>query len=338
MKQTVMNAPFTVSLCDALTPVIATDEVLVRITHVGICGSDMQMYHGKHKYAKFPTVIGHEACGIVEAVGETVKGFSLGDKVAIQPQLVCGTCYPCQIGRENVCESLKVRGVHADGFASKFAAIIASMLHHCPVDMPLEVAVLAEPVAVAVGAIRRGMYAGANIAVIGAGIIGNLIAQVGEHMSGRPVLITDVLEQRLELAKRCGITHTANLAETSLKKAIADVFGMRKADIIIDAAAVRASFHDAIAASRPASQIIITGNYKEEMSLEVPLLQRREVDLIGHMMYTHADFALAIDYLARDIIKVKTLITKRYSLDETAEAFQYVDQNPADIMKVIIEI
>ena len=338
MKQTVMNAPFTISLCEAPTPVIAADEVLVRITHVGICGSDMQMYHGKHKYAKLPTVIGHEACGIVEAVGETVKGFVPGDKVAVQPQLVCGTCYPCQIGRENVCESLQVRGVHADGFASTFAAIKASMLHLCPADMPLEFAVMAEPVAVAVGAIRRGVYAGANIAVIGAGIIGNLIAQVGEHMSGRPVLIADIQEQRLELARQCGITHTANLTETSLKEAIADVFGTRKADIIIDAAAVRASFHDAIGASRPASQIIITGNYKEEMSLEVPLLQRREVDLIGHMMYTPADFALAIDYLASAVVKVEALIAKRYPLDEMAEAFLYVDQNPADSMKVIIEI
>lgn len=319
-------------------PVIGADEVLLRVTHVGVCGSDMQMYHGKHKYATLPAVIGHEAAGVVEAVGADVTGFAPGDKVAVQPQLVCGTCYPCEIGRENVCESLKVMGVHADGFAAEFVAIKPSMLHHCPADMPLELAVMAEPVAVAVGAVRRGAYEGANIAVIGAGIIGNLIAQVAAHMSGRPVLIADIQEKRLALAKQCGISHTADLTKTSLKEAIAETFGARKADIIIDAAAVRASFQDAIGAARPASQIIITGNYKEEMALEVPLLQRREVDLIGHMMYTPADFALAIDYLAKGIVKADMLITKRYPLDETAEAFTYVDENPADIMKVLIEV
>ncbi|MCL2580519.1 MAG: alcohol dehydrogenase catalytic domain-containing protein [Oscillospiraceae bacterium] len=338
MIQATMNGPFSVTVGEAEVPSISGAEVLLRIKRVGVCGSDMQMYHGKHKYATFPVVIGHEACGVIEEIGADVKGFVPGDKVAVQPQLVCGSCYPCLIGRMNVCENLKVRGVHADGFAAEFVAISPGMLHLCPNEMPFDQIVLAEPVAVGVGCVRRGAYKNANIAVLGAGIIGNLIAQTAQQMSGRPVLIADIQQQRLDLAAECGIAHTVNLAKTPLKDAVSEVFGSRKADIIIDAAATRGSFQDAIAAARPSSEVVITGNYKEEMQLEVPLIQRREVNLIGHMMYTPADFARAIESLASGSIKTGALVTGRFPLREMAQAIEYVHDNPASVMKVIMEV
>ncbi|MCL2376233.1 MAG: alcohol dehydrogenase catalytic domain-containing protein [Defluviitaleaceae bacterium] len=337
MIQAIMKEPFAIALEEAQAPKPSADEVLVRIARIGICASDMQIYHGKHKYAKMPMVIGHEACGTVEEVGSSVSGFAVGDRVVIQPQLVCGECYPCSIGRMNVCENLRVMGVHTDGFAAALVALAPKMLHICPPDMDFDKAILAEPMAVAVGAVRRASYEGANIAVIGAGIIGNLIAQVAQIYSGKPALITDVQENRLKIAKQCGIVHTAN-ATAPLKDTIEAIFGRRKADVIIDAAATARTFHESIAAARPASEIIITGNYKEEMAFEVPLIQRREVNLIGHMMYTPDDFAEAVRLLAGGDVKTDALVSKSFELNDIAEAFKFVDDNTADIMKVVVEI
>jgi len=238
----------------------------------------------------------------------------------------------------NVCENLRVMGVHTDGFAAVLVALAPKMLHLCPLDIDFDKMILAEPMAVAVGAVRRSSYEGANIAVIGAGIIGNLIAQVAQIYSGKPALITDVQENRLKIARQCGIVHAVNATDRPLKDTIEKIFGHRKADVIIDAAATARTFHESIAAARPASEIIITGNYKEEMAFEVPLIQRREVNLIGHMMYTPDDFAEAVRLLASGDIKTDALVSKSFALSDIAEAFKFVDDNTADIMKVVVEI
>jgi len=338
MKQAVFTSPYTIEVQDAPVPQIAPDEVLLRVAHIGICGSDIQMFHGKHKYAAYPVVPGHEVSGVIEQVGENVRGYSTGDKVSVEPQLFCGHCYPCSIGRFNVCESLKVMGVHTNGFAAEYMAVGQSLLHPCPGDMDLDLITLVEPLAVGIGAVKRGNYKDANIAVIGAGTIGNFIAQAALALGNPNVLVTDLVDSRLQFAKKCGIKKVANSGQKNLAESIAEAFGNRKADIIIDAAATAGSFQSAILAARPSSDIIITGNYKEAMSLEVPMLQRREVNLIGHMMYVREDFADAIRFLSTGAVKGKNMITQRFALEQLADAFSFIENHAADVMKVIIDI
>ena len=152
------------------------------------------------------------------------------------------------------------------------------------------------------------------------------------------MLITDYLDSKLEYASKCGIEHCVNTSGSSLKDAIEQTFGQRKADVIIDCAATKGSFQSAIDASRPSSEIVITGNFKVPIELDPPKIQRREVSIIGHMMYVREDFADSITYLANGKIKVDGFITQRYGFDKFADAFGFIDENPNDVMKALIEI
>ena len=337
MKQSVFTAPFTIEYQDAPMPVIKDDEVLLKVHAVGICGSDIQMYHGLHKYMTYPVIPGHEVGAEIVEVGKAVKDYKVGDRVTVEPQISCGHCYSCEIGRFNVCESLKVKGVHADGFMADYVACEEKYLHHCPSDMPFDIAALVEPLAVGVGSVKRSHYKGANIAVIGAGTIGNLVAQSAQALGAGHVLITDMMEKKLDYARACGIEHCINTKDISLGEAIDQAFGHRRADVIIDAAGVRGSWKAALEASRTSSEIVITGNFKEPMELEVPRIQRREVNVLGHMMYVREDFADAIRFLAEGTVKSDGFITQRYKPEQYDEAFKFIDANPNDVIKAMIE-
>ena len=338
MKKAIFSAPYKIDFQNVDIPSITPDEVLLRIISIGVCGSDIQMYHGLHKYMTYPVVPGHEVSAVVEKVGANVKDFKVGDRVTVEPQIYCGECYPCTIGRFNVCENLKVKGVHADGFAAEYVATEPSYLHHCPADMDFDKITLVEPLAVGVGSVKRAHYKGANVAVIGAGTIGNLIAQSAQALGAGKGLVTDFLDSNLDYAKECGIENCVNTKDIGLAKAIENTFGKRKADVIIDAAATRGSFMSALDASRPSSEIVITGNYKQPMELEIPRLQRREVNLIGHMMYVREDFADAIRFLAKGTVNTNGFVSQRFALNDFDAAFKFIDEHPNDVMKAVIDI
>ncbi len=338
MIKTLFTAPYTIEYQEVPIPSITPEQVLLKIISIGICGSDIQMYHGLHKYMTYPVVPGHEVSAVIEKVGEKVTSFKVGDRVTVEPQIVCGTCYPCSIGRFNVCENLKVKGVHADGFAAEYVAIEPGYLHLCPKEMSFDLITLVEPLAVGVGSVKRSHFKGANVAIIGAGTIGNLTAQAAQALGAGKVLITDFLDSKIQYAKACGIEYCVNTKDIGLVGAIEKAFGHRKADVIIDAAATKGSFMSALDASRTSSEIVITGNYKAPMELEIPRIQRREVSLIGHMMYVQEDFADAIRFLADGKVRTEGFISQRFGLRDLTTAFKYIDDHPNDIMKAVIDI
>jgi L-iditol 2-dehydrogenase len=338
MKKVLYKNPFELEILECEIPAISSTQVLLKIINAGICGSDLQIYHGKHKYMKYPVVGGHEASAIVESVGNDVLGFKAGDRVAVEPQLVCGECWPCRIGRFNVCEKLRVLGTHIDGLMAGYVAINPKLLHHCPDDMDFDKITLVEPMAVGVGAVRRAKYKGSNVAVIGAGTIGNLTAQAAQALGAKNVMVTDIMNQKLEYAQKCGVKNCINTKNKSLARAIDDTFGSRGADVIIDAVGIPASFEAALEASRPSSEIVITGNYKEPVQIELPRLQRREVNLIGHMMYVSQDYDEAIRLLYEGLVKVDGFITQRFALEELKSGFDFIDAHPNDVMKAVLSI
>ncbi len=334
-----LTAPYTIDFQDATIPEIKAGQVLVKVLYVGICGSDIQMYHGLHKYMTFPVVFGHELSAEVVKVGASVSGYAEGDLVTVEPQVYCGECYPCQSGRFNVCEKLKVLGVHADGFMAQYAAVDAKYLHHCEKGMDPQQCALVEPLAVGVGSVKRaGSYKGANVLVVGAGTIGNMAAQAAKALGAAKVMVSDINPKKLALALECGIDYAVNVAERPLKEYIAENFGARKADIIIDAAATMSGFKGILEVARPNSTIIVTGNYKQPLEIEMPLIQRQEINLLGHMMYVREDFADAIRFIKEGKIHTKGFITAVYPFMKTREAFKFIDEFPNDFMKLLIDV
>ena len=314
MKKYILTAPYTIETQQAPIPEITDDQVLLKINYYGICGSDIQMYHGLHKYMTYPVVIGHEVSASIEKLGKNVTEYGVGELVTVEPQVFCGQCWPCRMGRFNVCQHLRVMGVHQDGFACEYFAIDPSYLHRCK-DLDPKLAALIEPLAVGIGSVKRA-----------------------GDLNGQNVMVTDINQRKLDYAGQCGVEYCINTKDISLKEAIENTFGARRADIIIDCAATRGSIAAILEAARPSSKIIVTGNFKAPVEIEMPVLQRQEISLIGHMMYVREDFEDAIRFAAGGQVKLDGFITKTYPADEVTKAFQYIDGHPDDIMKVVISL
>lgn len=339
MKVAKLAAPFDIQFEEAPVPEITADQVLLKINCFGVCASDQQIYHGKHKYAAMPVVMGHEVSATITEVGENVMDYKIGDKVTLEPQVACGECYPCQQGRFNVCENLKVMGVHLDGCNCEYFAVEPKYLHHVPQDLPDEMVALVEPLSVGVGSIKRSTkFKGGNVVVVGAGTIGNCVAQAAKGLGAGKVMVTDINQAKLDYALECGIDYAVNTANISLKEVIEQSFGVQKADVIVDCVAHPAVFQTILDAARPNSEIILTGNYKDPVQFEVPRIQRNEISLIGHMMYVREDFADAIQLLADGKITVTKTISQVYPFEQYVEALKFADEHPNDVMKMIIKL
>lgn len=335
-----LTAPFTFEYPDLPVPQPGKGQVLLQNLCLGVCASDIQIYHGKHSYAAFPLVMGHEAACRVIAVGEGVTAFAPGDRVVPEPQIVCGKCLPCERGRFNVCRELKVLGVHTDGCACEYISVDEWNFHRAPEGLTDELAALTEPAAVGTGCVARaGDLRGKNVTVVGAGSIGNLTAQCAKAAGAQKVLITDIIPEKLKIAESCGIDCCVNTRDILLSDAINSTFGEHiQSDVIIDCAATAGSFESILSAARNSSVVVISGNFKEPVSFDVPLLQRREISLLGHMMYVREDFALAAKLLTDGTIITDGLISGRYPLSEYHRAFEEIDANPASAMKMLVHI
>ncbi len=334
--------PYRFELLERPIPEPGADEVLLKNRYLGVCTSDVQIYHGKHAYAAMPVTMGHEVAGIVEKVGANVTDWKPGDRVVLQPQLFCHQCYPCRTGHFNVCEHLQVIGVHTDGCACEYVSVPAWNLHALPDNVSFRSAALIEPMAVGFGVVRRinevSDIRGKRVCVVGAGTIGNLVAQACKAMGSGPVMITDVLEDKLALARRCGIDWAVNTKNISLSQAVEDCFGADKADIIVDSAANPFVFQSIMDAARKASIVVISGNYKEPVSFDVTQLQRREITLLGHMMYIRQEFDDALEQLSLGKIHTEGLITQEWTLSQYPEAFRFLDEHPEQVVKMVVRI
>jgi L-iditol 2-dehydrogenase len=192
MKQAIMTAPGEIRIQDVAAPTPGPHDVLLRIRRIGACGSDVHVYQGKHPCTSYSVVQGHEYSASVEAVGQGVTGLAPGMKVTSMPQIVCGECAPRLRGDYHICDKLKVEGFQAPGCAQEQWVTPADKIVPLPDRLSYEQGVLAEPVSVAVHAtLRAGALAGRRVAVLGAGPIGNLVAQA-TRATGAKVLITDL--------------------------------------------------------------------------------------------------------------------------------------------------
>lgn len=339
MLQQVMTAPGIIEFREVPVPVPGDGQILIRVRKIGICGSDIHVYHGKHPFTKYPVTQGHEVSGEVAAVGKNVSGFRTGDRVTFQPQVVCGKCYPCRHGKYNLCEELKVMGFQTTGAASEYFAVDAEKAVLLPDGMSLDEGAMIEPLAVAVHAARRvGSMAGKNVAVLGAGPIGNLVAQTVRGLGAAGVLVTDVSDYRLSLAKECGADHVANAAFVSLGAAMLQAFGPDKADVIYDCAGNDASMGQAIAHARKGSEIVLVAVYAGMAHVDLAVLNDHELDLNTTMMYRREDYLTAIELAADGRVRLQPLMSRFFPFTSYLDAYRYIDANRETTMKVIINV
>ena len=339
MLQQVMTAPGEIIFREIENPIPAAGEVVVKIMRIGVCGSDIHVWHGKHPFTSYPVTQGHEVSGEITALGEGVTGLSVGQKVTIQPQVVCGKCYPCRHGKYNLCEELKVMGFQTTGVASEYFAVDAAKVTPLPESMSFDEGAMIEPLAVAVHAVRKfGDMQGMRVAVLGAGPIGILVAQAAKGMGAECVLITDVSDVRLEKAKECGVDFCVNTKSVNFGAALVEAFGPDKADVIYDCAGNDITMGQAIQYARKGSTIILVAVFAGLAKVDLAVLNDHELDLNTTMMYRNEDYLEAIELVRAEKVHLKPLISKHFAFCDYAEAYRYIDANRETTMKVLIDV
>lgn len=339
MLQEVMTAPKEIIFQEVPIPEPANNQVLLKIRRIGICGSDIHVYHGLHPFTKYPVTQGHEVSGEIAKLGADVKDFKVGQKVTVEPQVYCGECYPCTHGKYNLCENLKVMGFQTTGTASEYFAVDASKVTPLPDDMSFDDGAMLEPLAVTVHAAKRFTdIKGAKVAILGCGPIGILLAQSVKALGAEKVLITDVSDLRLELAKKVGVDFAVNTRNKDFGDAMVEVFGKDKADVIYECAGNDITMGQAIKYARKGSTIILVAVFGKMANVDLAVLNDHELDLNTSMMYTHVDYLDAIKFVNEGKIQLAPLQTKHFPFKEFLAAYQYIDANRETTMKVLIDV
>lgn len=339
MIQQVMVAPGVIEFRDVAIPEISENQVLVKMMRLGICGSDIHVYHGKHPYTKYPVTQGHEVSGMIAKVGTAVKGLSVGQKVVIEPQVFCGKCYPCTHGKYNLCEELKVMGFQTTGAASEYFAVDASKVDVIPDNMSFDEGAMIEPLAVTVHAAKRyENLAGANVCILGCGPIGILLAQTCKALGAAKVMITDVSDYRLSLAKKLGADYTFNTKNISFEQAMLDTFGPDKADVIYDCAGNDITMDQAIQNCRKGGRIVLVAVFAARANVDLAKLNDSEITLDTSMMYRHEDYVDALRIVSEGKVQLEPLMSKHFPFKDFMAAYEYIDANRESTMKVIVDI
>ena len=338
MKQAIMTAPGKIEINQIDVPTPGEGEVLLRIQRIGVCGSDIHVYHGTHPYTPYPVVQGHEFSATVEALGTGVTGLHVGQKVTSQPQITCGVCAPCKRGDYHICDKLKVEGFQAPGCAQELWVTKADRIIPLPDTFSFEQGALIEPVAVAVHATSRaGDLSGRRVAVLGAGPIGNLVAQVAKA-AGAKVLITDVSEYRLDIARQCGLENTSNPSQETLAEAKARVFGADGFDVALECVGVEPTITSAIEGIEKGGTLVVVGVFGDKPRVDMGLVQDRELNIHGTLMYKKQDYIKAVELVSTGAVCTEPLISKHFSMEEYLDAYKFIDQARDKTMKVFIDI
>ena len=342
MRQAVLKTPGIIEFKDIPMPDdLKPNEILLRIHNIGVCGSDIHVFHGKHPFVtKYPVIQGHEYSGQVVKVGDQVTAVKPGMKATARPQVVCGKCAPCLRGQYNVCQNLTVQGFVANGSAQDYFVVTDDRIVAVPENVSYEQAALIEPAAVgAHSTLRAGDLSGKNIVVAGAGTIGNLIAQFAIARGAKKVLITTAKSDfRLGIAKECGIAETANLSHENFADAVKRVFGDEGFQVGFEAAGAQGAVTDLIGVIENGGTVIIVGVFEENPVVNMGFLGEHELNVVGSMMYRHEDYEEAVQFISENRIQTMPLITSRFSFNQYLEAYHFIEKQGDKSLKVMIDV
>jgi (R,R)-butanediol dehydrogenase / meso-butanediol dehydrogenase / diacetyl reductase len=329
-------------------PAPGPGQVKIAVEWCGICGTDLEEWRSGPRFVpvdephaitgrKAPLILGHEVSGRVAEVGADVMGVSEGDLVALDALISCGRCWWCRRHHVTLCPQLAAIGLQADGGLAEALTVPAQMCVPVPRGVGADTAALAEPVAVAVRALRRGRLAlNESLVVLGAGMIGIASLVVGRRIGAAPIVVADPIASRRELARRLGADLTIDPRDPEFLETVRDETGGRGADLAVDAAGTRDSGPAAIAAARAGGRAVIVGLASEPAQVDLFAFATGEKELIGSLSHVwNEDFAAAVRLLADGILTADQVVGRRLSLDETVEqGFTAIEDPDAAGVKV----
>ncbi len=302
-------------------PVAGPGQALLKVAYGGICGSDIMIYLGKHPRAKAPLIACHEFSGtIVESDG---NAFAPGTRVVVNPLLMCGHCYACKNGMPHVCATLGLLGIDADGGFGEYVAVPLDTVRPIPDSISLQEGALIEPLAVAVHAVRASrLKVGDVTAILGAGPVGMLVAQVARLAGARKVFVAEMSPKRLEIAEKLGFD-VINVAEQDTAAVILDATDGAGVPVVFETAGVQATINNAAAVVSIGGQILQVGMPKTPPTINITDLLFREVQRQPIRVYRDKeDFQGAIDIAATGRVDLITPVSHIMPASQISEAME----------------
>ena len=314
-------------------------QAILKVEACGICASDVMAYKGSHPYRKPPVITGHEIVGSVVETGAGVTQLKPGDRVAIEPHIGCGDCYYCEIGEYQQCKNKGLIGVGdwIGGFA-EFIVVEESMCYRIPDHVSFEVGALLEPYNVGVHAVMRGaIQTGESVGVVGTGTIGlvTLLAVTkGEH--GR-IVVTDVSDKKLAVAKSLGADVALNPSKVSVQEELAK-YEPEGLDVVLLTVPKEEAIDQALSMCKRQARVILIATLGEPVKIDTHKIQQFERTITGTAMYNRDDWLLSVEHIGTgDSSAFETLISNRISLDHApAEIDRLAHGLSPDNIKTII--
>lgn len=336
MRAAFYEGPKTIRVGECAPVAPAAGQVQIRVSHCGICGTDLHIFHGHMDHrVTFPQIIGHEMSGIVAASGSGVEGWAPGDRVTVRPLDPCNDCPACRAGHSHICQRLKFIGIDAPGAMQGLWTVPAHTLHRLPDGLSLEIGAMVEPVAVACHDVRVGaVQPGEFVVVQGGGPIGTLIALVARHEGAR-VILTEVNPFRLQLAGELGI-EAVDPSATDIVALVERETGGAGADVVFEVSGSAAGAELMTKLPRTRGRVVVVAIFAQPPKVDLFRFFWRELRLAGARVYEPEDFEKAIALAASGSLPLERLITSRVPLDGLETAFHQM-AGGGEVMKILVE-
>ena len=336
MKAVQIFKPKSLHIIDIEKPFLTEENnVLVRMTAAGICGSDMGIYHGTNAAATYPRIIGHEMVGVVEETVSSVTSLRPGDRVIVNQVTSCGHCYPCRMGRGNVCDSLAVRGVHIDGGYQEYIAVPQEDCYLLPDSISDTDAVMIEPATIAIQSCTRAELRKDDMLLIyGCGALGSSILKIARLLCDY-IIVADVIDEKLEGAKSAGAAHTINVLKENLLEKVKEYTYGHGATVSIDAVCNKDSLINLLEATGNAGRVMTMGFSTSPTEINQFVITSKELDVRGSRLQNKM-FGKAIELVNEGKLDLSGAVSHTFPLTKAQEAFDFVDSHDPSIRKIVL--
>lgn len=345
MKNTeaILVTPGKMEIKEASVPVPKEDEVLIKVEYVGICGSDVHGFEfGPFIPPKDPNQkigLGHECAGTIAAVGSKVTKFKVGDRVNIEPGVPCGVCRYCREGKYNICPDVDFMATQPNyrGALTNYLVHPENMTYHLPENMSMVEGALVEPAAVGVhAAAEANVRLGDKVVILGAGCIGLMTLQACRSMGATDIVVVDIIEKRLTMAKKLGAAEVINGIEENAEERVKEILGDWGADIVFETAGSPKTASQAVNMVMRGGRIMIVGTISGDTPINF-LKINREVKIQTVFRYAN-NYPMTISAIASGRIDVKSMVTDTYAYEDVQRAFEESLSRKAEIIKGVIKI
>lgn len=341
MKAAILDKPFSIGVMDVDIPDVKSDEALIKVYCIGICGSDVHYYeHGKiGRYeVKEPIILGHEVAGDVVKIGNQVTNVAVGDRVAVEPGITCGKCDSCKSGRYNLCPDVVFMATPpVNGAWAEYVTVRSDFLFQLPEKMSYEEGALLEPLSVGIHAMNRGKANPSDkIFVIGLGPIGLLTIQAAKMFGITEIIASDVVPYRRELALKMGVKGVIDPINEQVQDKLHEMTDEKGIDLIVETSGNGQVITDSVKQVKRGGRIVMVGlPTLPEVPFDISHVIDSEIDVKGVFRYANT-YPAAIQTLSHSNIDIEQIITHKFALEDIKEAVEIARTQKDTSIKVMI--